>query len=593
MVIGYQKKGKVNGLIKIARENLVKWATTLAVLFLLVQVACDLYLPTITSDLVNNGIVKQDLGYIWHAGGLMLIVAGIGVVAAAGNVYFAATQSMQVGEKLRKQVFSHVMKFSSRDMSKFGDSSLITRSTNDIVQIQNVMMQVLRMMLQSPIMLVAACVLAYIREPRLTKVFLISLPILAIVVGIVMYFAVPLFKSIQFKTDRINLIFREGLTGVRVIRAFRQDRREQKRFKEANTDYTDTAIKAYTLVSFLFPVMTLILSLTNVGIILLGSHLIANMTMQVGNLIAFMTYATQIMISFMMLSMVFVFVPRASASAARVNAVLEHQPSVEDLPVKDREHLAEDASASLSFDHVNFRYTGAERLALENLNFKVTAGQTLAIIGGTGSGKSTLVNLIPRLFNIEIGEIKVDGVPVDKLSQQELHSVISITQQKAVLFTGTIRSNLQFGNPNATENEMWSALRVAKAADFVKEAGGLDAKVEQSGSNFSGGQRQRLAIARTIIKPASIYIFDDSFPALDFKTDAELRQALKQDSQLQNAVSVIVAQRVSTVANADLIIVLDDGKVVGQGTHEQLMKDNPVYQEIVYSQIAKGDDQNA
>ncbi len=593
MVIGYQKKGKVNGLIKIARENLVKWATTLAVLFLLVQVACDLYLPTITSDLVNNGIVKQDLGYIWHAGGLMLIVAGIGVVAAAGNVYFAATQSMQVGEKLRKQVFSHVMKFSSRDMSKFGDSSLITRSTNDIVQIQNVMMQVLRMMLQSPIMLVAACVLAYIREPRLTKVFLISLPILAIVVGIVMYFAVPLFKSIQFKTDRINLIFREGLTGVRVIRAFRQDRREQKRFKEANTDYTDTAIKAYTLVSFLFPVMTLILSLTNVGIILLGSHLIANMTMQVGNLIAFMTYATQIMISFMMLSMVFVFVPRASASAARVNAVLEHQPSVEDLPVKDREHLAEDASASLSFDHVNFRYTGAERLALENLNFKVTAGQTLAIIGGTGSGKSTLVNLIPRLFNIESGEIKVDGVPVDKLSQQELHSVISITQQKAVLFTGTIRSNLQFGNPNATENEMWSALRVAKAADFVKEAGGLDAKVEQSGSNFSGGQRQRLAIARTIIKPASIYIFDDSFSALDIKTDAELRQALKQDSQLQNAVSVIVAQRVSTVANADLIIVLDDGKVVGQGTHEQLMKDNPVYQEIVYSQIAKGDDQNA
>lgn len=523
----------------------------------------------------------------------MLIVAGIGVVAAVGNVYFAATQSMQVGEKLRKQVFSHVMKFSSRDMSKFGDSSLITRSTNDIVQIQNVMMQVLRMMLQSPIMLVAACVLAYIREPRLTKVFLISLPILAIVVGIVMYFAVPLFKSIQFKTDRINLIFREGLTGVRVIRAFRQVHREQKRFKEANTDYTDTAIKAYTLVSFLFPVMTLILSLTNVGIILLGSHLIANMTMQVGKLIAFMTYATQIMISFMMLSMVFVFVPRASASAARVNAVLEHQPSVEDLPAADREHLAKDASASLSFDHVNFRYTGAERLALENLNFKVTAGWTLAIIGGTGSGKSTLVNLIPRLFNIESGEIKVDGVPVDKLSQQELHSVISITQQKAVLFTGTIRSNLQFGNPDATENEMWSALRVAKAADFVKEAGGLDAKVEQSGSNFSGGQRQRLAIARTIIKPASIYIFDDSFSALDFKTDAELRQALKQDPQLQNAVSVIVAQRVSTVANADLIIVLDDGKVVGQGTHEQLMKDNPVYQEIVYSQIAKGDDQNA
>lgn len=594
MVIVYRRmKKKVKSLIKIAKKNLVKWATALAVLFLLIQVACDLYLPTITSDLVNNGIVKQDLAYIWHEGIMMLIVAGIGVIAAAGNVYFAATQSMQVGEKLRKQVFNHVMKFSSRDMSKFGDSSLITRSTNDIVQIQNVMMQVLRMMLQSPIMLVAACVLAYVREPRLTKVFLISLPILAIVVGIVIYFAVPLFKSIQFKTDRINLIFREGLTGVRVIRAFRQDDREQDRFKKANADYTNTGIKAYTLVSFLFPVMTLILSLTNVGIILLGSRLIANMSMQVGNLIAFMTYATQIMISFMMLSMVFVFVPRASASAARVNAVLEHRPSVEDLPKESQTHLVKDQPASLNFNHVNFRYDGAERLALKDLNFKVKAGQTLAIIGGTGSGKSTLVNLIPRLFNIESGEIEVNGSPIEKLSQKELHSVISITQQKAILFTGTIRSNLQFGNPQATEDEMWHALEVAKAADFVKEAGGLDATVEQSGSNFSGGQRQRLAIARTIIKPASIYIFDDSFSALDFKTDAELRQALKKDQQVQKAVSVIVAQRVSTVADADLIIVLDDGIVVGQGTHEQLIKNNDVYQEIVYSQIEKGDGQNA
>lgn len=580
-------------MIKIAKNNLVKWATTLAVLFLLIQVACDLYLPTITSDLVNNGIVKQNLPYIWRTGGMMLPVAAIGVIAAAGNVYFAATQAMQVGEKLRKQVFNHVMKFSSRDMSEFGDSSLITRSTNDIVQIQNVMMQVLRLMLQSPIMLVAACILAYVREPRLTTVFLISLPILAVVVGIVMYFAVPLFKSIQSKTDRINLIFREGLTGVRVIRAFRQDDREQKRFKKANADYTSTGIKAYTLVSFLFPVMTLILSLTNVGIILLGSRLIANMTMQVGNLIAFMTYATQIMVSFMMLSMVFVFVPRASASAARVNAVLDHQPSVEDLPAEQQEHFAPNQTASLSFDHVDFRYSGAERLALTNLNFDVKAGQTLAIIGGTGSGKSTLVNLIPRLFNIESGEIRVNGSDIEKLSQKELHSVISITQQKAILFTGTVRSNLQFGNPNASEREMWHALEVAKAADFVKEAGGLDATVEQSGSNFSGGQRQRLAIARTIIKPASIYIFDDSFSALDFKTDADLRMALKKDEQVQQAVSVIVAQRVSTVADADLIIVLDDGKVVGQGTHEELIKNNPVYQEIVYSQIEKGDEQNA
>ena len=580
-------------MIKIARKNLVWWATTLAVLFLLIQVACDLYLPTITSDLVDKGIMQQNLSYVWRQGGMMLLVAAFGLLASAGNVYFAATQSMQVGEKLRKRIFHHVLRFSSRDMSEFGDSSLITRSTNDVVQVQNVMMQVLRMMLQSPIMLVAACVLAYYREPRLTVVFLISLPILAVVVVIVMALAVPLFKSIQAKTDRINLIFREGLTGVRVIRAFRQDQREQNRFQKANADYTATGIKAFTLVSFLFPVMTLILSLTNVGIIMMGSHLIANMTMQVGNLIAFLTYATQIMISFMMLGMIFVFVPRASASAARINKVLDHEPSVVDAPVDQQTHIKQNAPASLDFTNVNFRYSGAEKLALQNLNFHVSAGQTLAIIGGTGSGKSTLVNLIPRLFNIESGEIKVDGAPINQLSQHELHSHISITQQKAVLFSGTIRSNLEFGNPQASDDEMWHALEVAKAADFVKEAGGLDAIVEQNGDNFSGGQRKRLAIARTIIRHASIYIFDDSFSALDFKTDAELRQALHQDKMIQQAVSVIVAQRVSTVADADLIIVLDDGKVVGQGSHQELMANNETYRQIVYSQIQKGDGENA
>lgn len=408
-----------------------------------------------------------------------------------------------------------------------------------------------------------------------------------------MYFAVPLFKSIQKKTDRINLIFREGLTGVRVIRAFREEQREQDRFKAANHDYTQTGIKAFTLVSFLFPVMTLILSLTNVGIILLGSRLIAGMTMQVGNLIAFLTYATQIMISFMMLSMIFVFVPRASASASRVNAVLEEPISVDDAPVDQQVAIAPGQPASLKFDHVNFRYQGAEKLALHDLNFTVTAGQTLAIIGGTGSGKSTLVNLIPRLFDVESGQIIVDGQPVAKLSQHDLHKVISITQQKAVLFSGTIRSNLQFGNDAATDDEMWHALAIAQAADFVKEAGGLDAPVEQNGSNFSGGQRQRLAIARTIIKPASIYIFDDSFSALDFKTDAELRLALRKDPQIQKAVTVIVAQRVSTVADADQILVIDEGEVVGQGTHEELKATNKTYQQIVDSQIQKGDEERA
>lgn len=572
-------------MIKIAKRNLEWLPTILAVVFLCFQVAADLYLPTITSDLIDKGVLKQDIGYIWSEGGKMLIVAAIGLIAAGFNVYFASTQAMKVGRKLRNQIYHKVLHFSSQEMSKFGDSSLITRSTNDVVQIQNVMVQVLRMMLQSPIMLVAACVLAYSREPRLTKVFLISLPILAIAVILIMYFAVPLFRSIQQKTDRINLVFREGLTGVRVIRAFNQDQREQRRFQKANQDYTNTGIKAYTLVSFLFPIMTLVLSLTNIGIVWLGARLIAQMSMQVGNLIAFMTYSTQIMISFMMLSMIFVFVPRASASAKRVNAVLDEPYAIQD-PEKALS-LTDHHQASLSFEHVDFRYQGAEKLALQDLNFQMKAGQTLAIIGGTGSGKSSLVNLIPRLFDIENGTIKIDGYSIEKLSQKDLHRLISITQQKAVLFTGTIRSNMQFGLENATDDQIWHALSIAHADDFVKEAGGLDATVEQNGANFSGGQRQRLAIARTIIKPASVYIFDDSFSALDFKTDAEVRMALRKDPALQQAVTVIVAQRISTVADADKILVLDDGKVVGLGTHAELVAHNQTYQQILDSQIQK------
>lgn len=576
-------------MIRIARKNLAFWSTIGAIFFLLIQVSCDLYLPTVTADLVNRGIVQKDMGVIWNEGIKMIIVAAIGLVAAGLNVYFAATQSMKVGEKLRSQIYHKVLRFSNREMDEFGDSSLITRSTNDIVQIQNVMVQMLRMMLQSPVMLVAACVLAYVREPQLTKVFFISLPVLAIIVMAVMYFAVPLFKSIQKKTDRINLIFREGLTGVRVIRAFRQEDWEQNRFKKANEDYTQTGIKAFTIVSTLFPVVTLILGMTNVAIILLGGHLVANMSMQVGDLIAFMTYATQIMISFMMLSMIFVFVPRASASATRVNAVLDQPISIHNAPEKDQEKISINQPASLEFKNVDFRFHGAERLALHDLNFKVTADQTLAIIGGTGSGKSALVNLIPRLFDIESGEIMVDGVPIKKLSQHNLHEVISITQQQAVLFSGTIRSNLQFGYEEATNKEMWHALEIAQAADFVREEGGLDAVVEQNGSNFSGGQRQRLAIARTIIRPASIYVFDDSFSALDFETDAKLRAALAKDPQIQRAVTVIVAQRISTVVDADQIIVLEEGRVVGQGTHQELKAHNETYQQIIKSQVEKGD----
>ena len=573
-------------MMRLARKHLDWWAVVLAVGFMIIQVACDLSLPTLTSNIIDKGIANNDIGYIWRTGGKMLLLSFIGVLGAAGNVYFAATQSQKMGQRIRSAIFKKVTYASTEEFETVGNASLITRTTNDVVQIQNVMVQMLRMMLMAPIMLVGAGVLAYVKSPRLTMVFLVALPVLALFTGLVMYFAVPLFKSLQKKIDRINLVFREGLTGVRVIRAFNQDQFEQDRFEGANQDYTKTGIKVFMIVSLMFPIITLIVSGTNIGIVWYGGQLIGNQSMEVGNLVAFMTYATQLLISFMMVSMVFVFVPRAQASAARINEVMDLKSKIND---PDQPVTVKDQAASLVFDHVNFRYTGAEKLALADVNFQATARQTVAIIGGTGSGKSTLVNLIPRLFDPESGQIKLNGTALTAMSQQALHAAVSITQQKAVLFSGTIRSNMVYGMQDASDSQIWHALDVAQASDFVKEEGGLDAVVEQNGDNFSGGQRQRLVIARTILKRASVYIFDDSFSALDFKTDALLRQQLRQDEQVQAGVTVIVAQRVSTVADADLILVIDGGKIVGQGTHDELKATNKTYQEILDSQIRKGD----
>lgn len=573
-------------MMRLARKHLDWWAVVLAVGFMIIQVACDLSLPTLTSNIIDKGIANNDIGYIWQTGGKMLLLSFIGVLGAAGNVYFAATQSQKMGQRIRSAIFKKVTYASTEEFETVGNASLITRTTNDVVQIQNVMVQMLRMMLMAPIMLVGAGVLAYVKSPRLTMVFLVALPVLALFTGLVMYFAVPLFKSLQKKIDRINLVFREGLTGVRVIRAFNQDQFEQDRFEGANQDYTKTGIKVFMIVSLMFPIITLIVSGTNIGIVWYGGQLIGNQSMEVGNLVAFMTYATQLLISFMMVSMVFVFVPRAQASAARINEVMDLKSKIND---PDQPVTVKDQAASLVFDHVNFRYTGAEKLALADVNFQATAGQTVAIIGGTGSGKSTLVNLIPRLFDPESGQIKLNGTALTAMSQQALNAAVSITQQKAVLFSGTIRSNMVYGMQDASDSQIWHALDVAQASDFVKEEGGLDAVVEQNGDNFSGGQRQRLVIARTILKRASVYIFDDSFSALDFKTDALLRQQLRQDEQVQAGVTVIVAQRVSTVADADLILVIDGGKIVGQGTHDELKATNKTYQEILDSQIRKGD----
>ncbi|WP_125766054.1 ABC transporter ATP-binding protein [Levilactobacillus mulengensis] len=573
-------------MMRLARKHLDWWAVALAVGFMIIQVACDLSLPTLTSDIIDKGIANNDIGYIWRTGGQMLLLSFIGVLGAAGNVYYASTQSQRMGQRIRTDLFKKVTFASTEEFETVGNASLITRTTNDVVQIQNVMVQMLRMMLMAPIMLVGAGVLAYVKSPRLTMVFLVALPILAFFTGLIMYFAVPLFKSLQKKIDRINLVFREGLTGVRVIRAFNQDRFEQDRFEGANQDYTKTGIKVFMIVSLMFPVITLIVSGTNIGIVWYGGQLIGHQAMEVGNLVAFMTYATQLLISFMMVSMVFVFLPRAQASAARINEVMDLKSKINDADQPLELHTD---AASLTFDHVSFRYTGAEKLALTDVNFTATAGQTVAIIGGTGSGKSTLVNLIPRLFDPESGQIKLNGTALTAMSQKALHDAISITQQKAVLFSGTVRSNMLFGMPDATDDQIWHALDVAQASDFIKEEGGLDGVVEQNGDNFSGGQRQRLVIARTILKRASVYIFDDSFSALDFKTDSLLRQDLRKDEQVQNGVTVIVAQRVSTVADADLILVIDGGKIVGQGTHDELKESNETYQEILDSQLRKGD----
>ncbi|ASN62087.1 ABC transporter ATP-binding protein [Latilactobacillus curvatus] len=575
-------------MLKLAKKRMSGWAVFGAVLFMTIQVVSNLYLPNLTSDIVNDGIAKGNIDYIWQAGFKMLGFSLISIIAAVCNVYLAARTSQGLGQKLRSDIYRKVINFSHDEMDQVGTSSLITRTTNDVVQIQNVAMMFLRMMIMAPIMLIGASFLAYQKDAQLTSIFLVVLPIMALFIGGVMYFAVPLFKAMQKKTDRINLVFREGLTGVRVIRAFRRDKFEQERFDEANTDYTQNAKKVYSIMSVMFPAMTLIMSGTNIAITWMGGHLIANQAMQVGNLLAFVTYAMQILMSFMMLSMVFVFIPRAQASAVRINEVLDLHTPIED-PATPK--TFGDQPASLAFNQVNFRYQNAEHLALENVDFQMTAGQTVAVIGGTGSGKTTLVNLIPRFYDVETGEVTVKGLNVKDVTLHDIHQQVAFVPQKANLFTGTIRENMQYGNPNATDDEIWHALEIAQSKDFVSELeGGLDSHVEQGGGNFSGGQRQRLAIARALVKKAAVYVFDDSFSALDFKTDALLRKALKEDAEIQKSVVVIVGQRVSTVADADTILVLDEGQLVGKGSHAELKANNATYQEIINSQIREGDE---
>ncbi|MFR8858616.1 MAG: ABC transporter ATP-binding protein [Enterococcus faecium] len=558
-----------------------------AAVFMVIQVLADLYLPTLTSNIIDKGVAQGDVDYIWHTGFVMIGFSLISILAAIANTFFATRESQKLGKQLRTDVYKKSESLTKDAFDKYGTASLITRTTNDVTQIQMVTQMFLRMMINAPITLIGASILAYQKDHQLTKIFLVVIPVMIILIGGIMYFAVPLFKSMQKKTDRLNLVFREGLTGVRVIRAFDKTRFEENRFDLVNKDYTNTAIKVNTIVALMMPMMTLIMSGTNVAITWFGGHYIADMTLEVGNLIAFMTYAMQILISFMMLSAIFIMVPRAQASADRINEVLDEKIGIHD-PENPKTVSFAGKNATLAFNHVNYRYHGAEKLALEDIDFQAKSGEIVAIIGGTGSGKTTLVNLIPRLYDIESGSIQINGTDISDMTQYNLRELMGFVPQKAVLFSGTIRDNMQYGKPDATDEMIWKALEIAQAKDFVSEMeDGLDSHVEQGGGNFSGGQRQRLAIARALVKTADIYVFDDSFSALDFKTDANLRQALK--TNMKESITVLVAQRVSTVMDADMILVLDEGKLVGKGTHEELLATNETYQEIVHSQLREED----
>ncbi|AEU39483.1 Lipid A export ATP-binding/permease protein MsbA [Lactococcus cremoris subsp. cremoris A76] len=574
-------------MLTIGRRYLNFWPVFWALFLLVIQVVTNLWLPTITADIINKGIGQSDMKYIWFMGLIMLIVALASWISAIGNVYFASKQSQGLGMKLRRDLFNKVLFMDERNFQDFGDATLITRTTNDVTQLQNVFQTMLRMMLMAPMMLIGSIFMAWKLSHDLMLVFLISLPILTLAVVINIAIAMPRFRSMQTKVDKINLIFQQGLTGVRVIRAFRRDQYEIDKFDEANRDLTHTSRVVLTTIAMLMPIMTVILSFTNIGIVWFGAQLIGEDMMEMGSLVAFLTYASQILMSFMQLSAVAVMVPRAQVSAVRVREILERQDKITDEQVN--KELNESVSNSLALHQVSFKFDEAKRQALSDLSVNVKAGQTLAIIGGTGSGKSTILNLISRLIDPTSGSVNINGIDIRQMSQHDLHEKVALTQQKAVLFSGSLRSNLQFGKSDATDEEMWQALEIAQAADFIREQGGLEMAVEQNGANFSGGQKQRIAIARTLIKEAEIYLFDDSFSALDFATDRKLREAINKSEKHHDKIKVIVAQRIATVMSADQILVLENGLAVGLGTHESLAKSCPQYQETMQSQLSDED----
>jgi len=576
------------------------------IVLILLQSLADLYLPTLMSDIVNNGIVQQNTGYIWKMGGFMLAVSVFGTIFSVLASLYASKVSSAFGKVVRQRVFSKVESFSIQEFDKLGTASLITRTTNDINQVQQVILMILRMMVMAPLMCIGGIIMALYKDAQLSLVLLVVIPILIITILLISRVAMPYFKIMQKKLDRINLVLREGLTGIRVIRAFNRTAYEAERFTDANKDLMNTAVKVNQIMAFMMPLMMLLMNLCVIAIVWFGSFRIDMGEMMIGDLMAFIQYAMQIMFSLLMMSMMFVMIPRAQASAVRINEVLNTEPTVVDIATaqsndsdKANLHSYQPSSAVeqqsranlrgeviLSFDNVSYTYPGAEKPAVDKLSFQCRSGEVTAIIGGTGSGKSTIIQLIERFFDCNEGKISFKDIELKDWELHALRNNIALVPQKTTIFSGSVADNIRYGKEDATDVEIKQAATVAQALPFIERMEqGFDTVLAQGGTNISGGQKQRLSIARALVRKPDLYLFDDSFSALDYKTDSALRAALK--TYIGDAAMIVVAQRVSTVMNAEQIIVLDEGVIVGKGTHEQLLQSCDVYREIVQSQLSE------
>ena len=554
--------------------------------FTYAMVMANLWLPDKMSEIVNNGIIKQDMPAIWHNGLAMILVTAAGGLCSIVIGFLASRIAIGMAQKLRMELFERVESFALADFNKFSTASLITRSTNDIQQIQMTSILLLRLALMAPIMAIGGLQKAIHNAPNLSWIIALAVSVLLVVIAVLFVIAVPRFKKLQTLVDKLNLVTRENLVGLKVIRAFHNEKIEQKKFQQANTELNKMNLFVNRLMMLLDPIMTLVMNFSSVAIVWFGAHLISSGNLQIGNMMAFLEYAMQVIISFLLLSMVFIMVPRAAVSVKRVGEVLDTLPSIVD--PQSPQQLPHDATGKIEFKDVTFIYPDADLPVLSSINFTAEPGQATAFIGSTGSGKSTLINLIPRFYDVSAGQILLDGVDIRNLKLEDLYDQIGYVPQKGVLFSGTIASNIKYGNAKASQKLVEKSAKIAQAAEFVSELkNGYKNDIAQGGSNVSGGQRQRLSIARAIAVEPNVYIFDDSFSALDFKTDAKSRAALAKETKHKTV--LIVGQRINTIMNADKIIVLDEGKIVGQGTHQELMKNCEVYQEIAASQLSEDD----